>query len=193
MELVLILAELLGAHVKSDIKQCYNAGNMNVIVDGPKRVLFGGIAAYASTSLITNCYNLGNLNVSGTAEGDDNKVGACVGGILGIDDALQDNAVSKVYNIGNVNSAVTTDAQFNVCGGIAGLVKAPVIKDAVYLSSSAQIGLGWDLKDGGTACEGISSIDDVKNMPSVLDIMGEAFKKNNKNTNGYPILSWQNN
>ena len=190
---MLILEELPGSHVGSDIKQCYNAGNIDVMVDGIESIRFGGVTGFASTSLITNCYNLGNLNVNGTVDGNQDKFGASVGGIIGHGSSLQDNAISKVYNIGNVNSVITTNARYNILAGIAGLVEATVIKDAIYLSSSAQRGLGLDLKGGGTVCEGISSIDDVKNMPSVLDIMGEAFKKDNKNTNGYPILSWQNN
>lgn len=177
-----------------DIKQCYNAGNIEAILDNAGSIRLGGVAGYSSKNSITNCYNLGNLNAKGTANGNEAKMGACVGGILANNSNLaEDNGISKVYNIGNVNSAVTTDAQYNVCGGIAGLVFARSIKDAVYLSSSAKRGLGMDLKGGETVCEGISSIDDIKNMPSVLDIMGEAFKNDNGKNKGYPILSWQNN
>ena len=98
------------------------------------------------------------------------------------------NNVKKVYNSGNIVSNVTATGSYNTVGAIVGLNhNQGTIENSKYLSSTATKGAdtNWGTAD-------ITSVDSIDDMPTVLEIVGDAFKADANNINGgYPLLNWQ--
>ena len=107
------------------------------------------------------------------------------GGIFGYN---RDSTLENGCNIGNIISNAIVMGTYNEVGLIVGLnYTTGVIKNSYYLSGFAIQGIGtnWGVSE-------ISAIDDLQDMPTILEIVGDAFKEDNNNiNNGYPILSWQ--
>jgi len=168
----------------ASISNSYNNGSIAVNAEGQGADwLVGGITGYLhknTENLIEDCYNVGDLNISGTVKT------VYLGGIIG----QNRKTVRKCYNIGNVASNVTLTGTYNSVGGIAGLNSGGggAIENSSYLSSTATTGVGRDV---GTT-SGLTSVDSLLNMPTVISVVGSAFKADTNNINGgYPILNWQ--
>ena len=160
----------------TSISGCYNAGTIEGVIDASSSNIYcGGIVGGVADISISNSYNLAEIELEGTVKN------SYLGGIVG----HNQGTIKNVCNTGNIVSTITKVGSYNVVGGIAGLnYNSKIIENAYYLSSTSTAGAG---KNWGTA--DISSIDNIDNMPTVLEIIGEGFKADVNG--GYPILKWQ--
>jgi len=186
------------------ISNCYNKVNINITNLEASVIYIGGIAGGNSRGLISNCYNVGTLVGQETV----NKT-LYLGGIVG-----GSGNVSKCYNIGPVNGKSSTANPW--VGGIAGIASSVdyccnigtvayegpssnyvgtilgategTLSNSYALTNATLNGIGknWSLAPEPT------KLNTVAEMPTVLEIVGNAFKADTNNiNNGYPILSWQ--
>ena len=183
------------------IHNSYN--KVNIYVTGSEVNLFvGGISGVIMEGEVNNSYNRGNILVTsnnitkgliGGIIGDNSDIyiygtfqsNLYAGGIFGYN---RDSTLENGCNIGNIISNAIVMGTYNEVGLIVGLnYTTGVIKNSYYLSGFAIQGIGtnWGVSE-------ISAIDDLQDMPTILEIVGDAFKEDNNNiNNGYPILSWQ--
>lgn len=160
----------------------YNNGLISVQNGTGGTLYIGGIVGSTPSTNhignIDNCFNCNELNATGTVEL------LYFGGIVG----HSRNTIKNDYNSGNIVSNVTVTGSYNTVGAIVGLnYDTGTIENSKYLSSTATKGAGinWGTAD-------ITSVDSIDDMPTVLSIVGDAFKADTSNINGgYPILNWQ--
>ncbi len=208
----------LAAYCSGTIENCYSdvdITNNIVDYDNDSKSAFiqvGGIVAgTAETTVISNCYNLGEINNCT----NNNSIGENVGGIVGY---LLRGKMENCYNGGRVknnsnNSAIvnfggavgeeykstmencyskgqmelnTTNVETLRVGGFIGkMYDGVTMANCYYLSSIAEKGCGE-----GT--DTTIAVEKESDMPSILSVVGNAFKEDTNNiNNGYPILDWQ--
>lgn len=170
-----------GVIMQGSLNNCYNRGDIFVTSNNVNRGFIGGITGGSVTnSILFNLYNFGNINIYGTFQ-----EGLFVGGIIG---DHRKSTLENGCNIGNIISNPIVTGDYNEIGLIAGLnAQTGVITSSYYLSELGlkAIGTDWGISE-------ITAIDELKNMPTILEIVGNAFKEDDNNiNNGYPILSWQ--
>jgi len=159
------------------IENCYNSGLITFQLNSDNvNCNIGGIVGgrNISGSTMTNCYNVGIIETNGNAKN------VIIGGISG-----QGFNISNCYNRGNIISEV--QATLHRVGGISGQTcKGDTVENAYYLASTAEKGV-VNIVTGSTA--NTTSVENESNMPTVLEIVGNAFKAGTGSD--YPILSWE--
>lgn len=193
------------------INNCYSnvniVNNIQIKETAGRELKMGGIAAtLSSTGTITNSYNLGTIKCTST------KMNLKLGGILG--ESNSTNYISNCYNLGNI-ICDSENVEKVYVGGIVGYIKNATISNCCnnstinVINNTIALGaiLGYNYNNGiVNGCyyykdniengvgQGVGSaikIDDEKNMPNILSILGNAFKEDTNNVNnGYPILNW---
>ena len=165
----------------SNIESCYNSGTVifsSIEEENDKEVqsldAIGGIVGYSNENTeINNIYNFGNIKLS-NGNGDEMDIGGIAGYSL-------NNKMENVCNVGEVE----TSEKSNI-GGIAGTNygKNGTITKAYYLNKTIN-GIGKSEQKDNT-----EKIEKNEDMPNVIEIIGNAFKFDSKNST-YPILNWQ--
>lgn len=170
-EHILAIGGIIGSSSNTEIKNCYNTGNIvGKYSNGSPKV--GGIAGYGAT-LASKCYNLGEILGTSSIE---NPV---VGGIV-----AQGQSIESCCNIGLVSYE---GASTKYVGVIIGAI-TETVTNSYFLNNTELNGIGRNYSNATEP----TKVDSVNEMPTVLDIVGDAFKADTNNINkGYPILSWQ--
>ena len=163
----------------SNIESCYNSGTVIFSSSEAENIqevqsidAIGGIVGYSyNNTELKNIYNCGNIKLI-NGNGDEMDIGGIVG-------YSTNNKIENACNIGEVE---TNNEKSNI-GGIAGTNygKNGTITKAYYLNKTIN-GIGRSEQTDNT--------EKKEDMPNVIDIIGEAFKFDNKNST-YPILNWQ--
>ena len=178
----LFVGGISGVIMEGEVNNSYNRGNILVTSNNSTNGYIGGIIGSnsSSNSIFSNLYDCGNINIYGTFQSN-----LYAGGIFGYN---RDATLENGCNIGNIISNAIVMGTYNEVGLIVGLNHTTgIIKNSYYLSGFAIQGIGtnWGVSE-------ISAIDDLQDMPTILETVGDAFKEDNNNiNNGYPILSWQ--
>jgi len=164
-------------NANATISGCYNVGTIDGNLNTTTKYAYCGGIVGRTDSVINNSYNLGDIEVVGTVK--NMYAGGFTGEVYG--------NTNNICNIGNVVSNVTATGN-NLVGGIIGYNSyTGVIENSYNLSSTASSGIG---KDRGTT--DVTTVDSIEDMPTVLSVVGAAFKTDTNNINGgYPILNWQ--
>lgn len=124
---------------------------------------------------MSNCYNLGSVKYSGTSEGTPMFGGIC-GGIC--------YDVDKCCNIGSISYG---GGSTKYVGAMIGQMLGN-LSNSYMLNNTELNGIARNY----TSTPEPTKVDTVSEMPTVLEIVGDAFKKDTNNiNNGYPILNWQ--
>lgn len=125
------------------------------------------------TTTISNCYNLGKV------EGIQTSSTPWIGGIAG----TSRNMVN-CYNTGEV---IYEGVSAKYVGTLVGATDGSVT-NSYTLTNSTLNGIGRNY----TGTPEPTKVDSVSQMPTVLEIVGDAFKEDTNNiNNGHPILNWQ--
>ena len=149
------------------ISNCYNSGK--IIAKGNLGIIRASGIAYGCT--IEDSYNFGEIETIGT-ENTKNQIG-------GISANAERNNITNCYNTGIIKSEAGI-TENNFIGGICGI--NATLTNCSYLSSTAEKGIG-----NGTDIA--TRVEDEKDMPNILSILGDKFK--NSSNSKYPILNWQ--
>ena len=153
----------------------YNLGNLNCKSKLMNTKLGGILGESNSTNTISNCYNLGDILYNG-----ESVERAYVGGIVG---HIKNATITNCCNNSNINATCNNTL---AVGAILGNNNNNGLVDGCYYISNIEQGIGQGGND--TAIK----VDDENNMPDLLLILGNGFKKDTNNiNNGYPILNWE--
>ena len=149
----------------------------------------GGIAGVADGS-VTNCYNMGE--VRGLKR---------TGGIVGIENQTTASIVN-CYNAGKIVCTETSTSGQPFCGAIVGTVTdaqgsgetVATVENCYYLENSFYQKRAETIYHGGigygTGDTESKTADEMKAEAFVL-ALGEAFRQDDGQNDGYPILAWQ--
>lgn len=125
------------------------------------------------TIVISSCYNLGKV------EGIQTSSTPKVGGIVG--------TVQNVVNCCNAGEVIYEGVSAKYVGTLVGSLTGSVT-NSYTLTNSTLNGIGRNY----TSSPEPTKVDFVSQMPTVLEIVGDAFKEDANNINdGYPLLNWQ--
>ena len=206
---VLITGGIAGGNYEK-IQYCYKIGNVTVDADNIEILEINGIGSGAS---ILNSYNIGEICKKGNNNNESSVQNVYISGIGGR------KVNTSNYNIGNINIdtskagyatgigyVITDNAIFNNCynvgkiistgkniatGALAGWTTNQTIENCKWLKGTADKGIankGPSVNDTSVMAENIAD------MPSIIDVVGDNFIEDSKNINGgYPILKWQEN
>lgn len=193
-----------GTGKESVIKNCYNLANVSGVMKSGWDCAVGGILGSTNTTIVENCYNLGQVSGANVSKN------VIVGGIVGYTNAVVKNS----YNVGKINGN-RPDGPY--VGGVVGHARSNVDKvcnigeityegqtkkyvatlvgaingslsNSYALTNSELNGIGRNYSSTPEP----TKVDSVSQMPSILEIVGEAFKEDTYNiNNGYPVLNWQ--
>lgn len=162
----------------SDYDKCYNIGDVHGVNNKENAYArIGGIVGDMSGNS-NNCYNIGSISGVGYY--------TQLGGIAGFLNGEQ-VLITSCYNKGEIIDK--TDYENNsYIGCIVGYNYKGKVNKSYYLKNNNILGVGKTV-NGISDTEEISLQDD---MPSIISIIGKAFKEDSNNiNNGYPILNWQ--
>jgi len=192
-----------------EIKNCYNKVNIEVSRNETtkKNTHVGGLLCNSANTIITNCYNVGKIEGTVTLANND----LVIGGVVGYGCTQGTN----LYNLGDVSGSTTTgntilggvvgqglniENCYNIglvsyeasntsgIGAIIGLIGGTQT-NSYYLNNTELNGIGNNY--GGIAQQP-TKVEKIEDMPTVLSVVGDAFKADTNNINGgYPILNWQ--
>lgn len=189
------------------INACYNTGNLTVNMDNLSVLRLSGIA---DGSTISNCYNVGNiykknidetffteeqkLSISGIG-GKNGEYNYNIGEIIiessiagyacGISSFSNIEVIDNCYNIGIINS---TNINISI-GSLTGWMTNNKITNSKWLKGTAEQAIATK---GSNVEDGTTMIETIEEMPDILSVIGNQFKKDTNNiNNGYPILTWQ--
>ena len=203
----------LAGTLSGNIKNCYNKANING--KGKIANCIGGISGNINNDFsIEYCYNAGSIILDGNGK-EDSEVHSidAIGGITGYSNA--DPKINNVYNIGNVTLNNCNGYEMDV-GGIVGYAINFILVNGYNTgkinANASKINIGGiagsyygtngsitnafysnkDINGIGIANQTNTTIKVEKDedMPKIIDIIGNAFKLDNKNSI-YPILNWQ--
>ena len=173
---------VVGTDSNNVIDKCYNVGSIQFEINDIQNGNFGGIISAGTKASVTNSYNCGDIKVEGNATGD-----FYIGGAIG----NNKGTINNFGNIGNIVSEVKVTGNYNYMGAIAGLNhQNSKIEDTYYLKDTCANGIeeNW----ANEADVNTTEIENIENMPTILEIIGTEFKKDENNINkGYPVLTWQ--
>lgn len=197
----------------SEIKNCYNLGEINASANSGVGVGAGGIVSNQSLGMIENCFNGGNINckidgtvngysraggvVSWVIDGDVKNVYNCgsinissenkniyAGGIVG----ENRKNVLNVYNIGKIDNINNTKNCW--CGEIFGVVTEGVSSSNAFYLNNNPVGL-----ENSISCNTSQITSEQLKSDEILNLLNQdavVWKEDVDNINdGYPILYWQ--
>lgn len=203
----------LAGTLSGNIKNCYNKANING--KGKIANCIGGISGNINNDFsIEYCYNAGSIILDGNGK-EDSEVHSidAIGGITGYTNA--DSKINNIYNIGNVTLNNGNGYEMDA-GGIVGYAINFILVNGYNTgkinANASKINIGGiagsyygtngsitnafysnkDINGIGIANQTNTTIKVEKDedMPKIIDIIGNAFKLDNKNSI-YPILNWQ--
>ena len=179
----------------ASIRNSYNSGNVTAnisdIANSDIDLMVSGITASANN--ISNVYNTGNVSVTSGSGLSYNfySVSGIVGRIVNI---------NNTYNTGLLTYSPYNDLYFDeyAVGPIVGNFDYfETITNNKYLSSTSSTpGIYiWDIDEPYEySGDGITAVNSINDMPSVLSIVNveNKYKSDDRNINGgYPLLKWQ--
>jgi len=169
---LLAIGGIVGASTKTLVSSCYNVGNIRgVYSNGASNTVVGGVVGYGCKKG-TSLYNLGDVFGSTTQE-------TIVGGVV-----AQGESIEKCYNTGLVEYEASSTKRI---GAVIGVI-TETQTNSYYLNNTELNGIGRNYS-GATEPTKVNAIEE---MPTVLSVVGSAFKADTNNINGgYPILNWQ--
>ncbi len=206
----LVIGGISGGNYQK-IQFCYNTGNVTVNTDNIESLSISGIAQGEN---ISNSYNIGDICKKGKNKDEGSAQKVRISGIGGIKENTSN------YNIGNINidtsqagyatgigCVVTDSATFNNCynigkivstgknimvGALTGWTTNQTIENCKWLKGTADKGIAN--KGASVNDTTLVMVENIADMPNVLDVIGDNFIEDSKNINGgYPILKWQKN
>ena len=171
-----------GTDSNNVIDKCYNVGSIQFEINDIQNGNFSGIISSGTKASVTNSYNCGEIKIKGSVTGN-----LFVGGAIGHNQGI----INNFCNIGNIVSDVKVTGTYNLVGAIVGVNYSNAkIEDTYYLKNTCANGIGGNWAN--EADVNTTEIENIENMPTILEIIGTEFKKDENNINkGYPVLTWQ--